>query len=627
MSVNADKLVRILPRIIGGGTPGLTFAGLVLTESDLPPAGRVAQFSSAQAVGAYFGLASEEYAFASQYFQGYVNSTSLPDKILFARYNAVPVAAWLRGAAYTGKLSALTTLNSGGMTLSVDGRTYQLSGLDFTRATSFSEVAAVIRQAMLTPATPATAGRLTGAPITTALDDLKAVTAGKLDISIDGAPHSLADLDFSAAAGLNDVATVLGTALADWATVVLAGSALTVTSKTSGASSSVGFAANPVTRAKAAPADLAGALGLTQAAGATSTPGTASVPASGPDVTYSSQTQAFQITGRTTGAEGDISYASAPGSGTDADLSALLNLTEAAGATLSAGMDAQTLTSCLTNVLKYARDWVTFSTVWEPELDGKMELARWCAGYDTRFCYVMWDTDPAAPQNSDASAARQIEMLELAGTSPNYNTPALAAFVMGFAASLNFDETNGRATAAYKRGEGLAITVDDDEEYDQLVANGYNCYADFATASSNFRFYQPGSVTGDWDWLDTYLNAIALKDGLQLNILDLFAAVKSIPYNEAGYAMVRTACLDTITRFLNFGAIRTGVVLSQTQKVTLLSEIGQDVSNVLEQQGWYMLVKDPGATVRARRGTPECKFYYTDGGSIQKIEMTSTAIQ
>ena len=36
---------------------------------------------------------------------------------------------------------------------------------------------------------------------------------------------------------------------------------------------------------------------------------------------------------------------------------------------------------------------------------------------------------------------------------------------------------------------------------------------------------------------------------------------------------------------------------------------------------------DPGATVRAERGTPTCNFYYTDGGSIQRIVMTSTAIQ
>ena len=112
-----------------------------------------------------------------------------------------------------------------------------------------------------------------------------------------------------------------------------------------------------------------------------------------------------------------------------------------------------------------------------------------------------------------------------------------------------------------------------------------------------------------------------------MNLLDLFKAVKCIPYNESGYGMIRTACLDTITRFLDFGAIRTGVTLSNTQKVQLLAEIGLDVSQTLETQGWYMQVKDPGATVRGQRQSPECKFYYMDGGSVQQIVMPATAIQ
>ena len=110
MSVNADKLVQIIPRIIEGGTPGLTFAGLILSQSELLPAGRVVQFASAQAVANYFGSLSEEATMASMYFSGYVNTTSLPDKIFFARYNGEAVGAWLRGAKYTGNIAVLQDL-------------------------------------------------------------------------------------------------------------------------------------------------------------------------------------------------------------------------------------------------------------------------------------------------------------------------------------------------------------------------------------------------------------------------------------------------------------------------------------------------------------------------------------
>ena len=630
MSVNADKLVQIIPRIIAGGTPGLTFAGLLLSQSELLPAGRVVQFASAQAVANYFGSLSEEAGMASMYFSGYVNTTSLPDKIFFARYNGEAVGAWLRGAKYTGNLAVLQAVTNGSLTLSIDGKEQHATGIDLSSVTSFSMVAEAVQAALVPAKTPATAGYLHGGAISAAPFAFKSVNAGALDISIDGTLHELTGLNFSSVEDLAGVAGVLETALSAWATVELEVDHLMITSKTTGASSSVSFASNPGGSSEPDPTpttDLAGALGLTSATGATEAQGTPEIQPAGPSVTYSSQTGAFQITSSTTGADSSVSYPTPTTSGTD--LGALLLLTEQAGAVQSVGMAAQTLPDCMTNVLLYARDWVTFGTVWEPELDDKISLARWCAGYDTRFAYVMWDTDNAAQvAGSTASAGYQIaKVLELDGTVPVFNTPELAAWVMGTAASINFEETNGRLTFAFKQGEGLAVTCDNDENYDALIANGYNCYADFATASSQFKFFQNGQVSGKWGWLATYLDAIAIKDGLQLNLLDLFKAVKCIPYNESGYGMIRTACLDTITRFLDFGAIRTGVTLSNTQKVQLLAEIGQDVSQTLETQGWYMQVKDPGATVRGQRQSPECKFYYMDGGSVQQIVMPATAIQ
>ena len=407
------------------------------------------------------------------------------------------------------------------------------------------------------------------------------------------------------------------------ALVSVSGSSLVITSPSTGAGSSVSYASDPAPSGEIP--DLAGALGLTEAAGAASVAGTAAYQPVAPVVTYSSQTRAFQITSGETGTASSVGFAQGTG-GTD--LSALLNLTEQLGAVQSEGTDGGSLTDCMSNVLKYARDWVSFSTIWEPVYAEKIELARWCSGNDTRFVHVMWDTDNAARvPGSTASAGYAItHTLELDGTCCVWNTLDVAAGVMGAIACLNFDQREGRTTLAYRQFEGVAVTCDDDEDYVALTENGYNCYADFATASAQFKFFQNGQVSGTFSWLDTYCNAIALKDALQLNILDLFAAVRSLPYNEDGYSSVRTACLDTINRFVNFGAIRVGIALSQTQKVQLLQEIGKDVSQTLESAGWYMQVEDPGAVIRGQRQSPNCAFYYMDGGSIQKIVMSATAI-
>ncbi len=414
----------------------------------------------------------------------------------------------------------------------------------------------------------AAAAWLRGAAYEGALADLQDITDGSLTLEIDGQEAAVTGIDLSSATSFSDVANKIQTALA-------AVEALTT---------------DPV-------------------------------------VSFSSQTNAFQVTSGTTGAGSSVSFASASSTGTD--LATVLHLTEQEGAVQSVGTDGSSLTDCMTNILRYARDWVSFSSIFEPEHDEKIELAQWCASHDTRFAYVMWDTDNAARvAGSTASAGYEIKhTLELSGTIPVWNTLQLAAAVMGAIACINFQQYNGRLTLAYKQFEGVEITCDNDQDYNALIDNGYNCYADFATASTNLKFFQTGQVTGEFIWAESYLNAIGLKDQLQLNILDLFAASRSIPYNEDGYSQIRTACLDTINRFREFGAFRDGVVLSNTQKVQLLQELGTDVSQTLTTQGWYMQISDPGPTVRAQRGTPNCYFYYTDGGSIQRVIMSATCIQ
>lgn len=759
MSVNADKLVQIVPRVIDAGTPGLNFSGLFLTRSELPPTGRVLRFTSAQAVADYFGSETDEARVAQIYFRGYVNTQYLPGALFFAPYRETAASAWLRGAPYEGALADLKLVRDGTLRLAVDGISRTATGVDFYTATSFSDCAQRLQTALSqTPEIPATAGKLSGGPVAD-VTPLRGVSAGKLDLSVDGSPKELTDLDFSGVDSLSDVAGILQaaltpavipatagtltggvisaeytafqavsagklnisvdgslkeltdlnfsgvdsldavaqviqTALSGAATVTVQdGDRLLVTSATTGADSSVSYAANPDGGTEEAPqpaTDLAGALGLTEATGAVGTAGTAQVqppagafvtvsgsslvitsPTTGagsvvsyasdpapsgeipdlagalglteatgaasvagtaayqpvaPIVTYSSQTRAFQITSGETGTVSSVGFAQGTGGGTD--LSVLLNLTEQLGAVQSEGTDGGSLRDCMGNVLKYARDWVSFSTIWEPVYAEKIELARWCSGNDTRFVYVMWDTDNAARvQGSTASAGYAVtHTLELDGTCCVWNTPDVAAGVMGTIACLNFDQREGRTTLAYRQFEGVGVTCDDDEDFVALTEAGYNCYADFATASSQFKFFQEGKVSGTIQWLDSYCNAIALKDALQLNILDLFAAVRSLPYNEDGYSSVRTACLDTINRFVNFGAIRVGIALSQTQKVQLLQEIGKDVSQTLESAGWYMLVEDPGAVIRGQRKSPNCAFYYQDGGSIQKLVMSATAV-
>ena len=116
-------------------------------------------------------------------------------------------------------------------------------------------------------AAAATSGSLTGGALTTAqqaLANFTAITAGAMNITVDGTVKALSALDFAAVTTLNGVASIITTALAGVASVAWqsAYNRFVVTSSSSGATSSVSFATPPATGT-----DVSGPMGLQAAQG------------------------------------------------------------------------------------------------------------------------------------------------------------------------------------------------------------------------------------------------------------------------------------------------------------------------------------------------------------------------
>jgi hypothetical protein len=63
--------------------------------------------------------------------------------------------------------------------------------------------------------------------------------------------------------------------------------------------------------------------------------------------------------------------------------------------------------------------------------------------------------------------------------------------------------------------------------------------------------------------------------------------------------------------------------LSESQKAQVNNAAGLDVASIIETQGFYLQILDPGSQVRAARGTPVINFWYTDGGAVQQITVAS----
>lgn len=341
----------------------------------------------------------------------------------------------------------------------------------------------------------------------------------------------------------------------------------------------------------------------------------------GATVTYNAQLASFVITSSSTGASSSISFAT----GT---LSAGLKLTSATGAVTSAGAIAAVPATFMDALIQVTQNWALFMTAWEPDLANKSAFTDWTAGKEPRYGYVGADSDVNAKvANSTNTWGYYVRNNGKDGSVLVYGDYTHAAFVLGYAASLDFTRLNGRATLAFKRNSILNPSVSNSTDASNLLANGYNFYGNYANSKENFIFFYNGSISGQYDWLDSYLNQIWLNANLQLAMVNLLLSVGSIPYNAAGYSLVEASCLDPINSALNFGAIRAGTILSASQKEQIQFALGKDVSPTIEAKGWYLEIVPATAQIRVQRASPSMTLLYSDGGSIQQLTLASILIQ
>ena len=338
-------------------------------------------------------------------------------------------------------------------------------------------------------------------------------------------------------------------------------------------------------------------------------------------VTWDSVSGGFVVTSGIVGAASSVAFAT----GT---LASSLLMTGPKGAIISPGAEQATPSAFMSGITNYTQNWATFWTVFDPDFGSgntqKLAFAAWTNNQQDRYAYLAWDTDITPTESLNAIYS----LGYLVGTGGNNysgtcciydpNNSYLAWMMGGYAASLDFGAVNGRTTAAFRSQSGIAASVTNETAAENLIANGYNYYGVYATANQNFLFFYPGSISGPFQWLDSYVNQIWLNSELQLALMELLTQIPSIPYNRAGYALIEAAALDPIYAGLNFGAFRAGVTLSQAQIVEVNNAAGLNVAPTLQTQGWYFQVQDASPQVREARQSPPCFFWYVDGQSVQR---------
>lgn len=342
--------------------------------------------------------------------------------------------------------------------------------------------------------------------------------------------------------------------------------------------------------------------------------------------TYDSLTNTMTFTSSSKGKTSKLSFASAGTAGTD--LSKLLGLTKEAGAVLSQGVEALSISANLDAVTSINANWSQFTTLWEvTKAEEAKGYAAW-ADADDDYVYVFWSSDT---KMADVLTQKTTVAAELS----TFNTVFMiycsdyrtAAFALAYPATIAWQQNQGMKVLFGKSASGLEPTVTDQSQAEALDAINVSYVGQFATRNAQFQFANRGALSSQlYGWYDVLIGMIWFRSKIQRSIMNGFSSVNRVPYNDKGYSIIQAWIQDPINAAKNVGAIDTGIVLSESQRAQILQETGdKNAASDIETNGFFLQIKDPEANVRTKRGTPVMNLYYAYAGSVQTVEMPVTA--
>lgn len=150
MAISFKKYIDITSGVGGGASVReRDLITRIFTNNALVPPNSYLEIDNIEDVAAYFGSNSEEYKRAAFYFGWISKNISRAKKISFARFVESNTAPRIFGVKRPYRIADFQSVTGGTLTLTLD-TTNALVGMDFSTATSLSDVASTIQTAIRT---------------------------------------------------------------------------------------------------------------------------------------------------------------------------------------------------------------------------------------------------------------------------------------------------------------------------------------------------------------------------------------------------------------------------------------------------------------------------------------------
>lgn len=149
MAISFSRYINIVSGVgAGAATRARDLILRIFTTSPRVPNNAVVEMTTADDVGTYFGTNSPEHLRAKFYFGFISKLITAPQKISFARWADVASAARIYGATKAFAVSQFTGITTGALKLTIGSYTTDLTGLNFSGATTLSNVASILQTAI-----------------------------------------------------------------------------------------------------------------------------------------------------------------------------------------------------------------------------------------------------------------------------------------------------------------------------------------------------------------------------------------------------------------------------------------------------------------------------------------------
>jgi hypothetical protein len=464
MAITFSRYIDITSGVGAGAVvPRRDLIGRLFTVNPLLPPQSYITFTTAAEVGSYFGTTSEEYARAVFYFGWVSKNITRAQKISFARWVQTAVAPKVFGST----------------------------------------------------------------AVTQALATYTAISNGSFSMTIGGVTNAFTGTDFTAAASLSDVATVLQTK-------------------------------------------------IRTASGAQWTSST---------VVYNATRGTFDFTGGTTGAA-TISVAEGV-AGTP--IAALIGWIPAAttingafsnGAIWASGSAVETITATLTASVAASNNFGTFLFMPTLAIGQVVEAATWNVAQNVSYMYTV----PVITANVSAWATALADLggvgMTLSDTANEYPEQV----PMMIEAATAYDQPNSVQNYMFQMFN-LTPGVTSDANANVMDAARVNYYGRTQDAGQFIDFYQRGVLYGiatDPVDMNVYANEQWLKDAAGAAIMTLLLSLARVSANAQGRTQILTTLQSVINDALNNGTISIGKTLTTNQKL-FITEITADPN------AWYQV--------------------------------------